>query len=72
VEKAAARSVIQTATYKRTELFVFEQAPGDYDFWGEYEPPSLTAEEVATVQHAGIDFLRESLTSAHLRFKRPE
>ena len=61
-----------TATYKRTELFVFEQAPGDYDFWGEYEPPALTAEEVATVQHAGIDFLRESLTSAHLRFKRPE
>lgn len=31
-------------SYKRNELFVFEQTPGAYDFWGEYEPPHLRAE----------------------------
>jgi hypothetical protein len=50
-------------SYKRSELWVSEQAPGGYDFWGEYEPPQLTAEDIAALEHAGIDFLREPLTS---------
>src|SRR5262249_52491364 len=58
-------------SYKRSELLVSEQAPGGYDFWGEYEPPRLTAEDIAALEHAGIEFLREPLTSAHLRFNRP-
>jgi len=60
-----------TATYKRTELFVSQQAPGDYDFWGEYQAPGLSAEEMNALEHAAITFLREPLTSPHLRFKRP-
>lgn len=59
-----------TLSYKRTELFVFEEAPGAYDFWGEYHPPKLTAEQVVALEGAGIDFAREPLTSVHLRFKR--
>jgi hypothetical protein len=57
-------------SYKRTELFVFEEAPGAYEFWGEYHPPKLTAEQVVALEDAGIDFAREPLTSVHLRFKR--
>lgn len=60
-----------TATYKRSDLFVSQQAPGDYDFWGEYQPPTLSPEEMITLEHAGITVLQEPLTSAHLRFKRP-
>jgi len=60
-----------TATYKRAELFVSQQGPGDYDFWGEYRSPTLSAEEINALEHAGINFLREPLTGAHLRFKRP-
>jgi hypothetical protein len=59
-----------TRSYKRTELFVFEEAPGAYEFWEEYHPPQLTAEQVVALEDAGIDFAREPLTSVHLRFKR--
>jgi len=59
-----------TLSYQRTELFVFEEAPGDYDFWGEYHPPKLTAEQIVALENARIDFAREPLTSVHLRFKR--
>jgi hypothetical protein len=59
-----------TLSYKRTELFVFEEAPGAYDFGGEYHPPKLTAEQVVALEDAGIDFAREPLASVHLRFKR--
>lgn len=61
-----------TVAYKRTDLFVFEQGAGDYDFSGEYDPPHLTEQDISTLEHAGIDFLHESLTSAHLRFNRRE
>jgi hypothetical protein len=45
-----------TVSYKRVALSVFEQAPGAYEFWGEYHPPKLTAEEIGLLQHADIDF----------------
>ena len=61
-----------TLSYKRTELFVFEQAPGAYEFWGEYQPPPLTAADVAILEQAGVDFLREPLKSTPLRFNRTE
>jgi hypothetical protein len=61
-----------TMSYKRSELNVFEQAPGAYDFWGEYQPPKLTAEEVRLLEQAGMDFPRELLKSTHLRFHRRE
>lgn len=57
-------------TYKRAELFASQQAAGDYDFWGEYRPPTLSAGERNALEHAGVTFLREPLTSGHLRFKR--
>jgi hypothetical protein len=61
-----------TTTYKRADLFALQQAPGDYDFWGEYQPPALSVEETNALEHAGIKILREPLTSAHLQFKRPQ
>jgi hypothetical protein len=59
-------------SYKRAALFDRQNAPGVYEFWGEYQPPELSAEDITALQHAGIDFPRERLKSAHLRFKRPE
>jgi hypothetical protein len=61
-----------TVSYKRTELFVYEQAPGGYEFWGEYQPPTLTTEDITALEHSDIDFAREPLRSPHLRFSRPE
>ena len=60
-----------TVSYKRTELFDFEEPPGAYEFWGEYQPPRLTTEEIAPLEHAGIAFLCEPLKSNHLRFNTP-
>lgn len=57
-------------TYARRELFVAEQRPGVYEFWGEYEPPRLSEAETSALGEAGIDFPSQPLTSAHLRFKR--
>jgi hypothetical protein len=60
-----------TVSYKRVELSTFEQAPGGYEFWGEYQPPKLTAEEIGLLGRASIDFAREPLRSGPLRFNRP-
>ena len=46
----------------------FGMAAGTYDFSGTYEPPKLTPEDIATLEQAGIDFPRQTLTSNHLRF----
>jgi hypothetical protein len=61
-----------TVSYKRAELFVFEEAPGSYELWGEYFPPKLTAQELAILEHAGISFPCQTLRSAHLQFNRPQ
>jgi len=58
-------------SYKRVALSNFEQGPGAYEFWGEYHPPKLTAEEIGLLQRADIGFASQSLTSTPLRFKRP-
>jgi len=60
-----------TFSYKRADLFVFEEAPGAYEFWGEYQPPPLTTEQAAVLEHAGITFPCEPLRSTSLRFNRP-
>jgi hypothetical protein len=60
-----------TVSYKRVELSVFEQAPGTYEFRGEYRPPELTADETGLLRRAGIDFASEPLRSTPLRFNRP-
>jgi hypothetical protein len=60
-----------TFSYKRADLFVFEEAPGAYEFWGEYQPPPLTTEQAAVLEHAGITFPCEPLRSTPLRFNRP-
>lgn len=60
-----------TVSYKRVELFVFEEAPGAYEFWGEYQPPRLTTGEIAVLEDAGISFPCEPIRSTHLRFNRP-
>jgi hypothetical protein len=61
-----------TVSYKRAELFVFEEAPGSYELWGEYFPPKLTAQELAVLEHADISFPCQTLRSAHLQFNRPQ
>ena len=58
-------------SFKRSELFVTEE-PRVYEFWGEYYPPQLTAENALALQNANIRFPRESLISQRLRFTRPE
>ena len=50
-----------TVSYERAELFVFEEAPGAYELWGEYQPPQLTTEEIAVLEHAGIAFACRTL-----------
>ena len=59
-------------TFGRKQLFAIQEAPGKYDFWAEYEPPQLSAEEQVMLEKAGIDFPRAPLASAHLQFTRPE
>ena len=61
-----------TVSYKRVELSVFEQAPGAYEFWGEYKPPKLTSEEIGLLERAGIDFASEPLRSPPVAFIRPK
>jgi hypothetical protein len=60
-----------TISYKRTELAP-QQAPGAYEFWGEYRPPQLTAEDITALEQAGVSFANETLRSKPLRFNRPE
>jgi len=60
-----------TVSYERAELFVFEEAPGAYELRGEFQPPQLTTEEIAVLDHAGISFPCQTLRSAHLQFNRP-
>jgi hypothetical protein len=59
-----------TKTYKRSDLFVYEQGPGAYNFWAEYKPPEFTPEDIAALERARIDFPRQVLRSASLRFQR--
>ena len=59
-------------SFKRSELFVTEERPGVYEFWGEYYPPQLTTENVLALQNANIRYPQESLISQRLRFTRPE
>jgi hypothetical protein len=59
-----------TISYQRVELFVSEQSPGAYDFWGEYQVPQLRAEDLSALESVGIDFASETLRSTHLRFQR--
>jgi hypothetical protein len=60
-----------TVTYRRTELFDNQHASGTYEFFGKYDPPLLTADEVLMLEKAGINFSREALTSEQLRYARP-
>jgi hypothetical protein len=57
-------------SYSRRDLFNFQEDAGDYEFWGEYEPPILTIEDVLVLERAGIRFPRVPLTSKHVQFKR--
>ena len=60
-----------SVSYLRQELFNFQQDAGDYEFWGAYEPPKLTIEEISILERAGIHFPQVPLLSEHLHFKRP-
>jgi hypothetical protein len=47
-----------------------QQAPGTYEFWAEYTPPKIPAEDQRILTEEGIDFPRTHLTSPHLTFVR--
>ncbi len=57
-------------SYSRQELFATQQAPGRYEFWAEYRPPEISADDQRALTEAGIDFPREQLVSRHLVFVR--
>jgi hypothetical protein len=57
-------------TYTREELFSTLQASGTYDFWAEYTPSKISAEDQRALTEAGIDFPRNRLVSSHLIFIR--
>lgn len=57
-------------TYTRQELFATQQAPGWYEFWAEYVPPEIPAEDRQILTEEGIDFPREQLVSTHVVFVR--
>jgi hypothetical protein len=64
------RGASLSVSYSRRDLFNFQEDAGDYEFWGEYEPPKLTIEDVLVLERAGIRFPRVPLTSNHVQFKR--
>jgi hypothetical protein len=51
---------------ERSELSSYQQAAGTYEFWGRYDPPQLTTEQLLTLENAGINFPREALASEPL------
>lgn len=55
-------------TYSRQALFNFQEDEGSYDFWGEYVPPQLTAEQVRTLASEGFH-LPPPLVSKTLHFR---
>jgi hypothetical protein len=59
-----------TVTFDRKKLFADEQRPGTYEFWAEYTPPDIPAEDQRILTEEGIDFPREKLVSKHLIFVR--
>ena len=59
-----------TVTFDRKTLFVDEQGPGTYEFWSEYTPPDIPAEDQRILAEEDIDFPREKLVSKHLIFVR--
>ncbi len=59
-------------TFSRKQLFEFQNAPGEYEFWAEYDPPQISTEEESALQAADIEYPSRSLVSEHLRYKRPE
>lgn len=77
VEQARAWKIIPphqsfTVTYTRSELSSYQEAAGTYEFWGKYDPPQLTTQQLLALENAGIDFPREALVSERLRFTKPE
>lgn len=59
-----------SVTFDRDELFVNDQSPGRYDFWAEYIPPYVSAQEAKALARAGINFPQPRLVSNHLVFVR--
>jgi len=53
----------------RSKLFPNQQAPGTYEFWAEYAPPTISAEDQRALEE-GVDFPRTHLVSPHLVFVR--
>jgi hypothetical protein len=44
--------------------------PATYDYWAEYEPPSLTEKERSELAEGGYFAPREKITSAHLSYSQ--
>ena len=54
------------------ELFLEYRDAGYYECWADYDPPSVSAEELVALKRAGIDIPLEKLSSNHVTFvKRP-
>jgi hypothetical protein len=52
------------------QMFCECKAPGKYEFWAGYLPPSLTPEDKVTLRQASIDFPHHSLESVHMTYEK--
>jgi hypothetical protein len=57
-------------SFSRGELFSNEQAPGTYNFWAKYTPPTIPVKDRRVLTEEDIDFPRTHLVSPHLLFMR--
>jgi hypothetical protein len=54
----------------KSQLYYETDLSGSYEFWVEYAPPVITADDQQTLQQAGIDVPHGPLTSPYLKFER--
>ena len=59
-------SIQQTAS----QIFCECNAPGKYEFWAGYTPPSLSEEDQAILREAGIEFPHQALESVHITYEK--
>lgn len=56
-------------TASRAQLRYEVKQPGTYEFWAEYNPPSLRLEDQQALRERGVDFPFEKLITRHLTFE---
>jgi len=55
------------------ERLCYDEKPAkSIEFWGHYDPPTISADDQKSLTEAGIDFPHTTMESAHTKFvKKP-